>query len=461
MAHQDDVTRTLAAAARLAQAYLDSLPGRPVYPTVTVEELRAAIDGTLPEAGRDPERVVEELVAACDAGTVGNMDGRYYGFVIGGSVPAALGADWLASTWDQPAGLYATGPAASVVEEVAGRWLAELLGLPQGVSVAYVTGCQMAHFTCLAAARHRVLRDAGWDAEADGLQGAPRIRVVCGEKRHITVDRALRFLGLGTSAIHPVACDRVGRVDAAALARELRALGPGPTIVCGQAGEVNTGSFDDLRALGVAAREAGAWFHVDGAFGLWAALSPRLAGLLDGHELAHSWATDAHKWLNVPYDSGLAFTADPEAHRAAIGVHAEYLIHDEGARRDEVDWTPEFSRRARGFAVYAAIRQLGRAGIREIVEGCCDRAGELATGLAALPGAELLNDVVLNQVLLRFADDATTARVLAAVQASGEAWMSGTTWAGRPAIRVSVANHRTTAADAARTVELFAEALGR
>jgi glutamate/tyrosine decarboxylase-like PLP-dependent enzyme len=456
----DDTSRALDTATRLAQEYLASLPGRPLFPTIGVDDLRASLGGPLPAGPSDPVRVLEELAAACDPGIVGNMDGRYFGFVIGGSVPAALGADWLTSVWDQPAGLYMTGPAASVVEEVAGAWLAELLGLPPGVSFAYVTGCQMAHFTCLAAARHRVLRDAGWDAEEDGLAGAPPIRVVCGEKRHVTVDRALRFLGIGSRAIRAIPCDSLGRVDAAALARELKSIGPGPTIVVGQAGEVNTGSFDDLTAVGTAAREAAAWYHVDGAFGLWAAVSPRLAPLLAGHHLADSWATDAHKWLNVPYDSGLAFCADTEAHRAALSVTAAYLIHDPGTRRDEVDWTPEFSRRARGFAVYAAIRSLGRDGIRDMIERCCERAAELGAGLAALPGAELLNDVAINQVLLRFADDATTARVLAAVQASGEAWMSGTTWAGRTAIRVSVSNWQTTPADIRRTVELFAAAAG-
>ena len=455
----DDTSRTLAAAAGLAQEYLAGLPDRPIFPTATVEELRAALGGPLPERPSDPERVVRELAAAAEPGVVGMAGGRYFGFVIGGAVPASLGADWLASAWDQNAGLYVGGPSASVVEEVAGAWLVELLGLPPTASYGFVTGCQMAHFTGLAAARHRVLRTAGWDVEEDGLAGSPPIRVVCGEKRHITIDRALRYLGIGRRAIHPIACDRLGRVDAAALARELQAIGPGPTIVVGQAGEVNTGSFDDLAAVGAAAREAGAWFHIDGAFGLWAAASPRLAHQLAGHALADSWATDAHKWLNVPYDSGLVFCADPEAHRAALAVTAAYLIQDGGSRRDQADWTPEFSRRARGFAVYAAIRSLGRAGVCDLIERCCDRAGELAAGIGALPGAELLNDVVLNQVLLRFADDATTARVLAAVQASGEAWMSGTSWEGRPAIRVSVSNWQTSPDDVRRTVAAFAAAL--
>ena len=459
MANGDDTQRALAAAARLAQAYLASLPERPVFPPATVEELRAALGGALPTGPRDAALVIEELAAAAEPGIVAMAGGRYFGFVIGGAVPAAVGADWLATAWDQNAGLYVCGPAASVVEEVCRDWLVELLGLPRHASFAIVTGCQMAHFTCLAAARHRLLHDIGWDVAEDGLAGSPPIRVVTGELRHITVDRALRYLGIGRRAIRTVPCDRLGRVDPAALRREL-ASGSGPTIVVGQAGEVNTGSFDDLAAVGEAAREAGAWLHVDGAFGLWAATSPRLAPLLAGHELAQSWATDAHKWLNVPYDSGLAFCADAEAHRAALSVTAAYLIQGDGGRRDQADWTPEFSRRARGFAVYAAIRSLGRDGIRDMIEGCCDRATELGAGLAALPGAELLNDVVLNQVLVRFADDAATARVLAAVQASGEVWLSGTTWQGRPAIRVSVSNWRTTADDVRRTVAVFAASVG-
>ena len=300
--------------------------------------------------------------------------GRYFGFVIGGALPAALAADWLTSTWDQNAGLYVIGPSAAVVEEVALEWLRELLGLPEGVSAAFVTGCQMAHVTALAAARHHVLEQAGWDLLEDGLQGAPRIRVLVGEQRHVTIDRALRYLGIGARQIEPLAADEQGRLRPEAL-RDALAGATGPTIVCAQAGDVNTGAFDPLDEIADIVEGTGAWLHVDGAFGLWAAASPRFRHLVAGAERADSWTTDGHKWLNVPYDSGIAFCARPEAHRAAMSVRASYLEQaDPDAARDQLDWTPEFSRRARGFPIYAAIRALGRTGIAELVERCCDHA---------------------------------------------------------------------------------------
>ena len=346
-----------------AADFLETLETRPVRPEADVEELSRALGGPLPEEGTDPREVVAGLVEDATPGVVGIPSGRYFGFVIGGALPAAVAADWLTSTWDQNAGLYAGGPAAAVVEEVCRVWLAELLGLPAGVSIAYTTGCQMAHVTALAAARHQVLAGAGWDVAQDGLAGAPPIRVVVGAKRHVTIDRALRLLGIGGASLEVVPVDEQGRMRV----DELR-LGDGPSIVCGQAGEVNTGAFDDLDAIADATAGTGAWFHVDGAFGLWAAASPQLRGLLKGCERADSWATDGHKWLNVPYDSGLAFCAHPDAHRAAMSVTASYLVHAEDRReRDEVDWTPEFSRRARGFTIYAAIRSLGRAGIAELI----------------------------------------------------------------------------------------------
>src|SRR6185503_7722149 len=321
--------------ADLAADFLESLPDRPVFPRVEVDELRARLGGPVPAGPTDAREVVRALAEVGDAGAVAIPSGRYFGFVIGGAVPAAVAADWLTSVWDQNAGLYAGGPSAAVVEEVCRGWLAELLGLPAGVSVAYVTGCQMAHVTALAAARHQVLAQAGWDVARDGLAGAPPIRVVVGAKRHVTIDRALRLLGIGATSLEVVPVDDQGRMRV----DELR-LGDGPTIVCGQAGEVNTGAFDDLDAIADAAAEAGAWFHVDGAFGLWAAASPALRHLLKGCERADSWATDGHKWLNVPYDSGLAFCAHPEAHRAAMSVTAAYLQPSSDAReRDAVDWT--------------------------------------------------------------------------------------------------------------------------
>jgi len=436
------------ATADYAADYVESLDERPVRESLDVEELFATLGGPLPEAGLDPRAVVASLVEAAGPGVVGTASGRYFGFVVGGGVPAAIAADWLTSVWDQNAGLYVIGPSAAVAEEVCRGWLAELLGLPADVSVAYVTGCQMAHVTALAAARHEVLARHGWDVGRDGLAGSPPIRVLVGEHRHITVDRALRLLGIGTSSLVVVPSDDQGRMRVEELP-----LGDGPTIVCGQAGEVNTGAFDDLGAIADAAHEAGAWFHVDGAFGLWAAASPELRHLVHGVERADSWTTDCHKWLNVPYDSGLAFCAHPDAHRAAMAVTASYLEHTaDEHRRDATDWTPEFSRRARGFAIYAALRSLGRAGIAEVVERCCANARRFAGQLEA-GGAQILNDVVLNQVLVRFGDGEHTRETIARVQQDGTCWLGGTEWGGEHAMRISVSNWRTTAADVDRSAE--------
>ena len=444
--------------AELAADFLDTLDERPLWPPATVDELRAALGGPLPEEPSEPLAVVEELARRADPGVVGIPSGRYFGFVIGGALPAALAADWLTSVWDQNAGLVVGGPAAAVVEEVAGTWLKDLLGIPTTASFAFVTGCQMAHVTCLAAARHATLERAGWDIVRDGLAGSPPIRVLAGTKRHVTIDRALRLLGIGSGSIVPIASDEQGRMRTAELADALDQI-DGPAIVCAQAGEVNTGAFDPLGEIAELSRAAGTWLHVDGAFGLWASASPELRHLLDGADQADSWATDAHKWLNVPYDCGLAFVAHPDAHRAAMRLTAEYLVTDPDAARDQMDWTPEFSRRARGFAVYAALRSLGRRGLTDLVESSCARARRFAHEIASLPGCEVLNDVVLNQVLFRFRDDEATSAALAEVQASGEAWMSGTTWDGRAAIRLSVSNWRTTERDIARTVAAFERAL--
>lgn len=451
-----DERELLRRTAEIAADFLESLDQRPVWPPSTVEELRVRLGGPLPDTPSDPLAVIEHLAETAGKGVVAIPGGRYFGFVIGGAVPAAVAADWLTSTWDQNAGLYACGPSAAIVEEVVGDWLKELLGLPTHASFALVTGCQMAHATCLGAARNAVLARAGWDVERDGVTGAPLIRVLAGAKRHATIDRALRLLGLGTSAIVEVAADDQGRMHIDALRSALRD-GAGPTIVCAQLGEVNTGSFDPIGDIADATTDA--WLHVDGAFGLWAAAAPSLRHLVASAERADSWATDAHKWLNVPYDCGLAFVAHPEPHRAAMTVQAAYLVQDPDAVRDEVDWTPEFSRRARGFAVYAALRSLGREGVAELVERCCARARHFADRISELPGCEVLNDVVLNQVLFCFRDDEVTNATLAEVQASGEAWMSGTTWNGRAAIRLSVSNWRTTERDIERTVAVFTRAL--
>jgi glutamate/tyrosine decarboxylase-like PLP-dependent enzyme len=321
-----------------------------------------------------------------------------------------------------------------------------------------VTGTQMAHVTGLAAGRFHVLHRVGWDVGRDGLQGAPRVRVLAGAKRHVTVDRALRLLGLGAPLV--VDADDEGRMRADSL-RDALAGGVEPAIVCAQAGEVNTGAFDPLPEIADACEAAGAWLHVDGAFGIWAAVSPRLRHLVAGMERADSWTTDAHKWLNVPYDSGIVFCAHPESHRAAMTVQADYLVQDEGARRvrDQLDWVPEFSRRARGFAVYAALRSLGRSGLTELVERCCEAASQFARGLAELSGVELLNEVVLNQVLFRFEDDEKTDQVLARVQESGRVWTSGTVWDGRKAIRLSVSNWQTGDEEIELALDTLREAL--
>lgn len=445
-------------AGRYAREFLDSLPERPVRWSADVHELRALLDHDLPDDGLDATSVIAELIKGAEPGVVGTTSPRYFGFVIGGRSEVALAADWLTSVWDQNAGLFVGGPSASVVEEVAGRWLKDLLRIPAHASVAFVTGTQMAHFTALAAARHHVLAAQGWDVEERGLHGAPPIRIVASAETHVTVGRALRFLGIGSDSIVEVPCDEQGRVRATEMISAIGG-GEGPTIVCLQAGNVNSGAFDPIREIVEAARSKGAWVHLDGAFGLWAAASPDLAHLVDGSELVDSWSTDAHKWLNVPYDSAMAFCAHPESHNAAIGVHASYLIHSEGHReRDEMDWTPEFSRRARGFAVYAQLRALGRNGVQEIVDRACSHARRFAEKLGSHDGIEIVNDVVLNQVLVAFSssdgdDDAFTQEVVKRVQADGTLWLSGSVWRGRHVMRISVSNVDTTEEDVDRSVE--------
>lgn len=442
-----------------AAQYLGALKDLPIRAEASVPELRVTLGGPLPERGSEAAHVVAELIAAAEPGIVAMPSGRYFGFVVGGALPAALAADWLTSTWDQNAGLVALSPAAAVVEEVAIEWLRELLGLPEAVSAGFVTGCQMAHMTALAAARHHVLAGSGWNLNRDGLQGSPRIRVLVGEHRHVTIDRALRYLGIGTAQIEPIPADVHGRLRGDAL-RDALAGNQAPTIVCAQAGDVNTGAFDPLGEIADAVEGTDAWLHVDGAFGLWAFASPRFRHLVAGVERADSWATDGHKWLNVPYDSGIAFCAHPESHRAAMAVRASYLEQAEpGAARDQIDWNPEFSRRARGFPIYAAIRALGRDGIAELVERCCDHATRFAELLGDQPDVEILNDVVLNQVLVRFADnDVVTRATVQRVQEDGTCWLSGTEWRGRAAMRISVSNWQTSADDVERSAGAILEA---
>lgn len=454
----------LRAAVERALAYLDGVGERHVAPRADRAALHAALGGALPDGPTDPHAVVDELVRSAEPGIMGTQSPRFFGFVIGGSHPAALAADWLTSTWDQNAALYAAAPAAAVVERIAAQWILDLLDLPADSSLGFVTGGQMATWTCLAAARHQVLADVGWDVERDGLQSAPAITVVVGEERHGTVDRALRFLGLGWGRVTPVAVDGQGRMRVDRLAAALDRV-DGPTIVVAEAGNVNTGSFDPLGAIADEAHRRGAWVHVDGAFGLWARASQRRRRLADGAERADSWSVDAHKWLNVPYDSGLAITRHAAAHQAALGHTAAYLVPDADSRHDPLNWSPEHSRRARGFAVWATLRALGRRGVADLVDRLCDRAQQFADALEDLEGVEVLNDVVLNQVLVRFPDgadaDTRTAAVIACVQEDGTCWMSGTSWQGRPAMRISVSNWATTPTDVDRSVKAIARCVER
>lgn len=444
--------------AEIAADYLESLDERPVFPSTTVQELAAALGGPLPEGPSDPLVVVEELARAVEPGVVATAGPRYFGYVTGGALPATVAADWLAAAWDQVAAFGVLGPSASIAEEVAGDWLKELFGLPAHASFAITTGCQMAHVTALAAARHEVLSARGFDVREAGLAASPPVRVVVGEFRHVTVDRALRLLGIGNAQIDVVPADESARMRPNLL-REALAGDDRPTIVCAQAGEVNTGSYDPLPQIVEVVRETDSWLHVDGAFGLWVAASPTRRHLLEGLDGADSWAADGHKWLNVPYDCGLAFCARPAPHQASMTMKASYYEGQGKWSRDAADWTPESSRRARAFAVYAALRSLGRTGVGDLVDRCCNLAARFAAGVSELQGCELLNEVVINQVLFRFVDDETTSAVLTHVQRSGEAWMGGTVWDGRAAIRVSVSNWRTTEEDIDRTVAAFERAL--
>jgi glutamate/tyrosine decarboxylase-like PLP-dependent enzyme len=439
----------LTAAAGHAADFLEGLPERRVGPAETdVAALRAALGGPLPDGPQDPRAVLDALVAGADPGLMASQSPRFFGFVFGGSLPAALAADWVASAWDQNAVLYVAAPAAAVAEEVVGGWLEELLGLPPTASFAITTGCQMAHATGLGAARHHVLEQAGWDVEARGLTGAPPVRLLANGDYHVTLGRAVRLLGLGTDSIVCIETDDEGSMRPDAL-RAALAAADGPAIVCAQAGEVNSGAFDPFDAVCDVAAEHGAWVHVDGAFGLWAAAGASHRHLVAGVGRADSWATDAHKWLNVPYDAGLAFVAHPRAHHAAFSASAAYL--PTGAR-DAMDWTPDSSRRARSFAIWAALRSLGREGVGELVERCCACARRFAEVLGAEEGIEVLNDVVLNQVLVRFGDDdAATDAVVAAVQAEGTCWVGPTTWRGRRAMRISVSHWATTVSDVDRS----------
>jgi glutamate/tyrosine decarboxylase-like PLP-dependent enzyme len=436
--------------------FRESVADRAVAPAIDPERLRVEFGGALPDKGESPRTVIDTLVAAADPAIVGTAGPRYFGFVVGGALEAATCAELLTTGWDQPAFNAITAPAAAIAEEVVGGWLRDVLGLPATVSFGMVTGGQGANTVGLAAARHHVLADAGWDVEEQGLQGAPPIRVVASEERHATIDRSMRLLGIGARAVHAVAADGNGAIDVGALRRALDRT-DSPTIVCLQAGNVNTGACDDLATSCALAHERGAWVHVDGAFGLWAAASPTTRSLVSGVELADSWATDGHKWLNVPYDSGYVFCAHPESHRASMSFTAAYLVgHGVGPVRAPSDYVPESSRRARGFATWAALRELGRDGIADLVERCCAHARQFARRLGALDGVRIANDVVLNQVLVSFGDDRRTDEIVAAVQREGTCWMGGTTWRGLRLMRISVSNWMTTDDDVERSCDAIA-----
>ncbi len=454
-------------ALQCALEHLDGLENQPVAASLTLSELRSRLAKPLNDRGIEPEEVLRDLVRDAQGGILGSAGGRFFAWGIGGSVPAALAADWLTSAWDQNAALYACGPAAAVVEEVAGEWLKDLLGIPRSASFAFVSGCQMAHVTCLAAARHALLEERGWDVERRGLCGAPALRVLA-SNRHGSVERAVRLLGIGGDHVVDLELNENAQITPEVLDAALAAAPDAPTIVVLQAGDLNSGSFDDYRAVIPVAKRYGAWVHVDGAFGLWAGASACYRHFMDGVEAADSWATDGHKWLNVPYDSGYALVARPEAHRASMSHRAAYLIHDEDAR-DQIDWNPEWSRRARGFATYAAIRQMGRRGIAEMIDRCCGYARDIVEGIGALDAAEILWPPRINQGLVRFLDqrpgagdedhDRFTDIVIRRVNERGEAFFAGTSWRGRRAMRVSVLNWQTSEGDVKRAIAAVARGL--
>ena len=453
-----NIADLLAGVQQHASAWFRGLATRLVRATATAEELRQMLGGPLPQVGIAPERITEILAGAGMRGTVASAGPRFFGFVVGGSLPAAVAADWLVSSWDQNSGIHALSPLVSVMEQITGSWLLELAGLPPTMSFGFVTGCHMASFTGLAAARHRVLRDAGWDVEANGLFEAPPIDVVVSEEAHYTISTALRLLGLGGNRVRRIPTDGQGRMRAQDLAAALESR-KGPCIVCAQAGNVNTGAIDPLAEIAAVTKKRGAWLHVDGAFGLWAAASPARAALLRGIEKANSIATDAHKWLNVPYDCGIVFCADRAAHRSAMSLSAAYITASE-TERDPHEFVPEESRRARAVPVYAAVRALGRHGLAELVERNCRQARRFAEALGGA-GYEVRNQVTLNQVVVSFGTAEETQRTIAAIQEDGTCWCGGTVWKGRAAMRISVSNWSTTDEDVERSIAAILRAAGQ
>jgi len=436
-------------AAAEAAAYRESLGERPVGAAMSFAEVRAGFRRPLGQQGRPPAEVIEELITLADGGLVASAGPRYFGFVVGGALPAASAADILAIGWDQNAWNSVLSPTAAAAEAAAGEWLKDLLGLPPAASVGFVTGAQAANTVGLAAARHHVLKNVGWDVEKDGLAGAPRIRILAGEERHATIDRSLRLLGFGSGSLEPVPCKDNGVIDLDELRTRL-AGHEGPLIVCLQAGNVNTGASDSLGDACELIHEYGGWAHVDGAFGLWAAASPTHRHQVAGLELADSWGCDGHKWLNLPYDSGFVFCAHPDSHAAALGYSASYLIRSEDP--EPGDYVLESSRRARGLAVWAGLQELGRDGVTHLVDTCCALARSLAGQLTAA-GYEVGNEVVLNQILVSFGNDAETNRVATALQSTGTCWMGPTTYHSKRYLRISISNHQTTPQHLTQTLQ--------
>ena len=454
-----DLAALLERAAELSRAYLTALPTRHVGPRANAADIAARLSVPLPAGPEDPQSVIERLARDLDLGLVATAGPRYFGFVTGGALPASIAADWLTAAWGQNAALHAMSPAASAAEDVASAWMKELLGIPAATSHGITTGAGLGNAVGIATGRHVVLRALGWDVETHGLYGAPEIAVIVGDEAHATLLTALQYLGLGRERVTRVPTDDQGRIRAEPLAEAVRAAQSKPVIVCAQAGNVNTGGFDPLAAIADAVdAHPNAWLHIDGAFGLWASAVPRLRHLVAGVERADSWSTDSHKWLNAGYDSGFVATRDPAAHRAAMAPSAPYLMMS-GANREPSEWVLDSSRRARGFALYAVLRSLGRDGVRDLVERCCALARRIAEQLTAETGARVLNDVVLNQVLARFGDDDTRTRtVIERVQNEGVAWMGGTVWHGKAAMRISVSNWSTTEDDVDQTVQAILRA---
>ncbi|MFT4136983.1 pyridoxal phosphate-dependent decarboxylase family protein [Microbacterium sp.] len=449
----DERATALDAARAAARTFFDSLDDRPVWPRATLDDMVAQFGGPLPDAGTDAAELVADLARRADPGLVAIPGGRFFGFVIGGTLPAALATDWLVSAWDQNSGSSSMTTATVALERVAGQWVCELLGLPASASVGFVTGAQMSNYVCLATAQHAVLRRAGWDLTRQGLRGAPPVRLVVGAHRHGSIDRAARFAGIGADELIVVAADGEGRMIPAALAEALGEPDGTPTIVCLQAGEVHTGAFDPIEELVAIARRHGAWVHVDGAFGLWAAASPSLRHLTAGVGDADSWTTDAHKTLNVPYDCGMPIVRDPADSIAMFRTGGDYLMY---TGLDPWDVTPELSRRARGVPTWAALRALGRSGVRDLVDRLHANAHRLEAGLRDVPGITVVNEVAYTQVMLRLDDDEATRALGSAILADGTAALTGAEWSGRAVLRCSMSSWATTPDDIDRTVAAIA-----